>query len=115
MYEKGTSVRAIAEKTGRSYGYVLRTLTEAGVTIRGRSGKLAPVAEPRAAAHRLLDEVPDERVPAVIEQLRKEAGKTASVPRRFRTIGVFAGEPDLAERSKEVARQELGGKSSKSA
>lgn len=134
-YEKGASIRALAESTGRSYGFVRRTLTEAGVTIRGSGGskrtkagaritsdlrtksgvqtKPAPrtKSEPREDAHRLLDELPDERLPAVIELLRREAAGTvpARARRRFRTVGVFAGEPDLGRRSKEISRRELGG------
>ena len=34
--EKGASVRALAESTGRSYGFVHRVLSETGVTLRGR-------------------------------------------------------------------------------
>jgi hypothetical protein len=37
-YEKGASVRELAEQTGRSYGFVHRVLTENGVTLRGRGG-----------------------------------------------------------------------------
>ncbi|MFE4718769.1 helix-turn-helix domain-containing protein [Streptomyces sp. NPDC057889] len=37
-YESGASIRSIAESTGRSYGFVHRILTEAGVTLRGRGG-----------------------------------------------------------------------------
>jgi hypothetical protein len=37
-YERGASIRAIAESTGRSYGFVHRVLSEAGVTLRGRGG-----------------------------------------------------------------------------
>jgi hypothetical protein len=37
-YEGGTSIRALAESTGRSYGFVHRVLTETGVTLRGRGG-----------------------------------------------------------------------------
>ena len=37
-YEKGASIRALAESTGRSYGFVHRVLTETGVTLRGRRG-----------------------------------------------------------------------------
>ena len=37
-YEKGASIRALAEQTGRSYGFVHRVLSEAGVTLRGRGG-----------------------------------------------------------------------------
>ncbi|MFC9500853.1 helix-turn-helix domain-containing protein [Streptomyces sp. NPDC056982] len=37
-YEGGASIRSIADSTGRSYGFVHRILTEAGVTLRGRGG-----------------------------------------------------------------------------
>jgi hypothetical protein len=37
-YSQGRSIRALAEETGRSYGFVHRMLTESGVTLRGRGG-----------------------------------------------------------------------------
>jgi predicted transcriptional regulator len=37
-YEKGASLRELAGQTGRSYGFVHRVLTDAGVTLRGRGG-----------------------------------------------------------------------------
>ncbi|MFF7976827.1 helix-turn-helix domain-containing protein [Streptomyces sp. NPDC007905] len=37
-YESGASIRALAESTGRSYGFVHGIFTEAGVTLRGRGG-----------------------------------------------------------------------------
>lgn len=37
-YEGGRSIRALAEETGRSYGFVHRILSEAGVELRGRGG-----------------------------------------------------------------------------
>ena len=37
-YDSGTSIRALAEQTGRSYGFVHRILSESGVTLRGRGG-----------------------------------------------------------------------------
>lgn len=37
-YERGASIRALAEATGRSYGFVRNILIESGVTLRGRSG-----------------------------------------------------------------------------
>ena len=36
--EKGASIRALAESTGRSDGFVHRVLSESGVTLRGRGG-----------------------------------------------------------------------------
>jgi hypothetical protein len=37
-YERGASIRALAESTGRSYGFIQRVLVEAGVHLRGRGG-----------------------------------------------------------------------------
>lgn len=37
-YDAGLSIRALAESTGRSYGFVHRILTESGATLRGRGG-----------------------------------------------------------------------------
>jgi predicted transcriptional regulator len=37
-YEKGASIRALAESTGRSYGFVHRVLSESDVPLRGRGG-----------------------------------------------------------------------------
>ena len=37
-YEKGASIRSLAESVGRSYGFVHRVLSESGVTLRGRGG-----------------------------------------------------------------------------
>ena len=37
-YTSGSSIRALAEETGRSYGFVHRVLSETGVTLRGRGG-----------------------------------------------------------------------------
>lgn len=37
-YEKGQSIRALAEGTGRSYGFVHRLLLDADVPLRGRGG-----------------------------------------------------------------------------
>jgi predicted transcriptional regulator len=37
-YEKGATIRALAEATDRSYGFVHRVLSESGVVLRGRGG-----------------------------------------------------------------------------
>jgi len=37
-YEGGESIRALAQLQNRSYGFVHRILSEAGVTLRGRGG-----------------------------------------------------------------------------
>lgn len=37
-YDGGASIRALADSTGRSYGFIHRVLTESGVKLRGRGG-----------------------------------------------------------------------------
>jgi hypothetical protein len=37
-YSSGQSIRALANETGRSYGFVHRMLSESGVELRGRGG-----------------------------------------------------------------------------
>ena len=37
-YQKGQSIRALAEDHDRSYGFVHRVLSESGVTLRARGG-----------------------------------------------------------------------------
>lgn len=37
-YDQGTSIRELAEQTGRSYGFVHRLLVDAGAELRGRGG-----------------------------------------------------------------------------
>lgn len=37
-YMDGESIRALAQSTGRSYGFVHRVLTESGVQLRQRGG-----------------------------------------------------------------------------
>jgi hypothetical protein len=37
-YASGASIRDLASETGRSYGFVHRMLSEAGVALRGRGG-----------------------------------------------------------------------------
>ena len=37
-YETGDSIRALAESTGRSYGFIHRMLSESGTPLRGRGG-----------------------------------------------------------------------------
>lgn len=38
QYEGGASIRAIAESSGRSYGFVHRLLSESETPLRGRGG-----------------------------------------------------------------------------
>jgi len=37
-YDGGASIRALAEASGRSYGFVHRVLKDTGTTLRGRGG-----------------------------------------------------------------------------
>jgi len=37
-YASGSSIRALAQETNRSYGFVHRMLSESGVQLRGRGG-----------------------------------------------------------------------------
>ena len=37
-YAEGKSIRALAEETGRSYGFVHRILSESEVSLRSRGG-----------------------------------------------------------------------------
>lgn len=41
-YEKGTSIRRLAESIGRSYGFIHRVLSESDVLLRGRGGNQRP-------------------------------------------------------------------------
>jgi hypothetical protein len=38
QYDKGKSIRELAESHGRSYGFVHRVLSESGTSLRGRGG-----------------------------------------------------------------------------
>jgi hypothetical protein len=38
QYDKGRSIRELAESHNRSYGFVHRVLSESGATLRGRGG-----------------------------------------------------------------------------
>ncbi|WP_322761529.1 hypothetical protein [Frankia sp. Cr2] len=65
----------------------------------------------REEAHRLLDAVPEDRLPHAVELLRRWAELEHSErPRRqFRTTGIFDGDPDLGARSKDIVRGAWGG------
>ncbi|MEP6599827.1 MAG: helix-turn-helix domain-containing protein [Actinomycetota bacterium] len=38
QYDKGRSIRELADSSGRSYGFVHRVLSESGAKLRGRGG-----------------------------------------------------------------------------
>lgn len=57
-YEKGASIRTLAQDIGRSYGFVHRVLSENGVKLRPRGGDVRrtkpvlPPAAPRSTVNR---------------------------------------------------------------
>jgi hypothetical protein len=42
QYGQGATIRALAESTARSYGYIRGVLTEGGVALRGRGHRMGP-------------------------------------------------------------------------
>ena len=46
-YDTGSSIRSLAESTGRSYGFVHRILTENDVSLRSRGGATRGKAKTR--------------------------------------------------------------------
>lgn len=56
---------------------------------------------------RLAEAVPDDQVPAATALLRQLVRKSGR--RTFRSEGIISAEPDLAERAKEIVRDELNG------
>jgi predicted transcriptional regulator len=52
QYDKGKSIRELAEAHGRSYGFVHRVLSESGVTLRGRGGATRTKAAAKSAKAR---------------------------------------------------------------
>jgi predicted transcriptional regulator len=49
-YDKGKSIRELADTHGRSYGFVHRVLSESGVALRGRGGATRTKAGSKAKA-----------------------------------------------------------------
>ena len=47
-YERGISIRELADKHGRSYGFIHRVLSESGVQLRGRGGATRGKAQTKA-------------------------------------------------------------------
>ncbi|MCF4121274.1 hypothetical protein L1785_09795 [Antribacter sp. KLBMP9083] len=67
----------------------------------------------RDEAHRLLDEVPEERLADAVDLLQKlwaDATKPQPSRRRFRTTAAFDDEPDLGARAKEIVREGWDGR-----
>ena len=63
----------------------------------------------REDAHRLVDALDEQQVRQAVEVLRELADEPDDEPaREFAWIGMLSAEPDLAERSSEILRRELG-------
>jgi hypothetical protein len=63
----------------------------------------------REDVHRLLDAVPETRLPALEQLLRASLnGPMPAAPRRFTSTGTLSAEHDLAERSEEILREDTG-------
>jgi predicted transcriptional regulator len=48
QYDKGKSIRELADSHGRSYGFVHRVLSASGVALRGRGGATRGKAKAKA-------------------------------------------------------------------
>jgi hypothetical protein len=60
----------------------------------------------REDVHRLLDAVPEARLPALEQILRASLhGPVPTAPRRFASAGTLSAEHDLAERSEDILRE----------
>ena len=63
----------------------------------------------REDVHRLVDAVPEARLPAVERLLRASLdGPPPEPPRRFASAGTLSAEHDLAERSEDILREDPG-------
>jgi hypothetical protein len=61
----------------------------------------------REDVHRLVDAVPEARLPVVERLLRATIGPPAGeLPRRFASTGTLSAEHDLAERAEQVLRED---------
>jgi hypothetical protein len=85
-YDAGESIRALANATGRSYGFIHRILTEAGVGLRGRS---------RTAS---MDEAPDPRQATIRVQIYLEdASPGPAAEEALRDVLLAVGVVDFDE------------------
>ncbi|WP_219419392.1 hypothetical protein [Pseudonocardia nigra] len=63
----------------------------------------------REDVHRLVDAVPEARLPAVEQVLRASlGGPVPTAPRQFASAGALSAEHDFAERSEEILREHDG-------
>ena len=60
----------------------------------------------REDVHRLLDAVPETRLPALEQLLRASLdGPMPAAPRQFASTGTLTAERDLAQRSEDILRE----------
>ncbi|GAA3727096.1 hypothetical protein HDA32_003633 [Spinactinospora alkalitolerans] len=64
-----------------------------------------PVSPQRRELLRLVKELPEERVPSLLETVRHEV-EDALPPHLAALVGVMDAEPDLSARYKEILREE---------
>lgn len=77
-YAEGDSIRAIAEESGRSFGFVHGLLKESGVDLRGRGGATrGPRAAPTASA--------TEKAAATVQKAAKVTAKTSPAEKKTAT------------------------------
>ena len=105
-YAGGESIRAIAENTGRSFGFVHGLVKESGVTIRGRGGATrgaAATATPGAA----------KKAPEAKSTVKKVTAKLAKATKPAKD----KDDPKASAKSAEVkgakGKKSKGGKSQK--
>jgi alkylated DNA nucleotide flippase Atl1 len=64
----------------------------------------------RDAVHRLVDAIPEARLPVIEQVLRANLDETTlATPRVFASAGTLSAEHDLAERSEDILREDWQG------
>lgn len=64
----------------------------------------------REDVHRLVEALPEARLPAIEQMLRASLiGPVPAPPRRFASTGTLTAEHDLAERSEDLLREDIAG------
>jgi hypothetical protein len=80
-----------------------------GHSREASSGTIVTMSSTREDAHRLVDALHEQQIRQAVEVLRELAGEPEDqAVRDFAWIGMLSAEPDLADRSSEILRRELG-------
>lgn len=91
-YQAGESIRSIVAKTGRSYGFVHRILTETGITLRGRGGAA------RTAVRSGRGTASDTAQPQISVQIfLRDAAPGPAVEEAVREVLLMSGVEDVRE------------------